>query len=335
MRSLIRKISVAVLALMLGTVFVTANTYADEESTENSGQSGTSISISPVSKILQISANSVYEDSFKITNNSNSPMNFEVYAAPYSYTYSEEDDSYRLGFTRENTFTQISRWITFKQPDGNYAEKVTFTAEPNSNVEVSYKISTPESIPGGGQYAVIFAHTISNSTNASGIRTEASPGLVVYGRSDGETNMSSEVSDLKISQTMTVENSEKNIINGSAKVKNTGNVDFMASGKLKVTGIFGNTYYETETTSTRSRVSIIPESELVVSDSWDDTPFFGMFNVEWYVKTGSTMSEVVTKFVVIMPPVIIVSAILLLTIIIIWIIIVIRKRKERRSKFMV
>ena len=336
MRSIIQKLAVIAFAAVLGVAFVGANSYAEgEESGNNSSQGGTSISISPVSKILQISANSVYEDSFKITNNSNSPMNFEVYAAPYSDTYSEEDDTYKLGFSRENTFTQISRWITFKQADGSYAEKATFTAEPNANVEVSYKISTPESIPGGGQYAVIFAHTLSASTNASGIRTEASPGLVVYGRSDGETNMSSEVSDLKISQTMTVDNNEKTIINGSGKVKNTGNVDFMASGKLKVTGIFGNVYYETDSASTRSRVSIIPESELTVSDSWDETPFFGMFNVEWYIKTGAEMSETITKFVVIMPPVIIVSVILIFTIIIVLIIIVIRKRKERRSKFMV
>lgn len=332
MRSLIQKISVFALAIMAGVILASGSCYADEEAPK---VSGTSISISPVSKILQISANSVYEDSFKVTNNSDSSMQFEVHASPYSYTYSESDDAYRLGFSNENTFTQISRWITFKLPDGSYAEKTTFTAEPNASIEVTYRISTPESIPGGGQYAVIFAHTLSANTNSSGIKTEASPGLVIYGRSDGETNVASEISDLNIAQSTTVDGVEKNIINGTGKVKNTGNVDFMASGKLKVTGIFGNTYYETESTSARSRVSIIPESELSVSDSWDDTPFFGLFNVEWTVRAGGGASETITKFVIIMPPVIIVTAILLLTIIIIWIIIVIGKRKERRSKFMV
>ena len=337
MRSIIQKFSVTVLAAMLCAAFITTtNGFCEDGDGANDNQTiGTSISISPVSKILQLSASSVYEDSFSVSNNGSSDMKFEVYAAPYSYSYSETDDSYQLGFNKENTYTQITRWITFKQADGNYAEKATFTAAPNTSVDVTYRISTPESIPAGGQYAVLFAHTLSGEVNGSGIKTEASPGLVVYGRAEGETNASSEISDLQISSTLTVDNQEKNIINASAKVKNTGNVDFMASGKLKVTGIFGQTYYETTGVSAKSRVSIIPESELLVSDSWDETPFFGLFNVEWTVTGNGGTSETITKFVVIMPPVIIITAILLLTIVIVWIIIVIRKRKERRSKFMV
>ena len=328
MKNIIRKISVVVLAVLLGlTVVGTKYAFADENV-------GTSISISPVSKILQLSASQVYEDTFKISNNGSSDMKFEVYAAPYSYTYSESDDTYQLGFSRENTYTQITRWITFKKTDGSYAEKATFTAAPNSNVEVTYRISTPESIPAGGQYAVLFAHTLSNDTNASGIKTEASPGLVVYGRGEGETHATSEISGLKIESTKTVDGQEKTIINAAGKVKNTGNVDFMASGKLKVTGIFGQVYYETSGTSNKSRVSIIPEAELPLSDSWDETPFFGLFNVQWTVTGSGGSTEVITRFIIIMPPAILITIILLLTIVIVWIIIMVRKRKERRSKFM-
>lgn len=333
MKSLIYKFSVAVLATLMCATFVTSNNVFSEEG--ETQQIATSISISPVSKILQLSANSVYEDTFTVSNNGTSDMKFETYAAPYAYTYSEADDSYQLGFNRENTYTQITRWITFRQTDGTYAEKATFVAAPGSSVEVAYKISTPESIPAGGQYAVLFAHTLTADTNTSGIKTEASPGLVVYGRAEGETKASSEISGSEIKTTMAVENQEKNIINASAKVKNTGNVDFMASGKLKVTGIFGQVYYETAGVSGKSRVSIIPEAELPVSDSWDETPFFGLFNVEWTVTGSGGTSETITKFVAIIPPVIIIVTILLLTIIIIWIIIVIGKRKARRSKFMV
>lgn len=333
MKSLIYKFSVAVLATLMCATFVTSNNVFSEEG--ETQQIATSISISPVSKILQLSANSVYEDTFTVSNNGTSDMKFETYAAPYAYTYSEADDSYQLGFNRENTYTQITRWVTFRQTDGTYAEKATFVAAPGSSVEVAYKISTPESIPAGGQYAVLFAHTLTADTNTSGIKTEASPGLVVYGRAEGETKASSEISSSEIKTTMAVENQEKNIINASAKVKNTGNVDFMASGKLKVTGIFGQVYYETAGVSGKSRVSIIPEAELPVSDSWDETPFFGLFNVEWTVTGSGGTSETITKFVAIIPPVIIIVTILLLTIIIIWIIIVIGKRKARRSKFMV
>ncbi len=337
MKSLVQKFSAIALAVLMGTVFVPINnTYAEEAADSNNTTSAaTSISISPVSKILQLQPNSVYEDTFRVSNNGGSEMKFEVYAAPYAYSYSETEDSYQLGFNRENTYTQITRWITFKGSDGNYTEKATYTAAPGEGVDVTYRISTPENIPAGGQYAVLFAHTLSGETNASGIKTEASPGLVVYGRASGETIASSEISDLSVSDVTTVDNEQKTMINGIGKVKNTGNVDFMASGTLKVTGIFGQVYYETPKDSTRARVSIIPESELTVSDRWDETPFLGIFNVEWTVNGNGNTKETITKLIVIIPPVIIISAVLLLTVIIVWIIIMVRKRKERRSKFMV
>ena len=177
-----------------------------------------------------------------------------------------------------------------------------------------------------------FAHTLSNNTTSSGIKTEASPGLVVYGRSNGQTITSGEISSKSISQSLTVDGETKSIINAAAKVKNTGNVDFMAAGILKVTGLFGNLYYETP--STQGRVSVIPETELSVSDKWENTPYFGIFNATWTVIAAGETEEI-TQFIIILPAPILIAAILLLTFITIWIIIMVRKRKERRSRFMV
>ena len=314
-------------------LFLNSPVMAEGESeAEQIMAAATSISISPVSKILQLLPSTVYEDTFKVTNNGSGVMDFEVYASPYSYTYSEDDDEYKLGFSNENTFTQITRWITFADKDGNYVEKARYQAQPGESVEISYRISTPSSIPGGGQYAVLFAHTLSNSTTASGIKTEASPGLVVYGRSNGQTITQSEIRDLKISQSLEVDGTTKPLVNASAKVKNTGNVDFMAQGKLKVEGIFGRSYYETDSTS--GRISVIPETELTVADTWENTPYFGLFKATWTVSAAGN-TESISQLILIMPAPVLVAIILLLTIIIIWIIIFIRKRKERRSRFMI
>lgn len=322
------------LALFFGSVFCFSNTVIAEEVNDSSNEAkpATSISISPVSKIMQLEPNSVYEDSFKITNNGGTPMKFEVYASPYSYTVSEESDEYQLGFSQENNYTQITRWITFKDTDGNYVENPRFVAEPGESVEVKYRVSTPSSVPAGGQYAVLFAHTLSESSTSGGIKTEASPGLVVYGRSYGETVVTGEISNLNLNQTLEQDGTVKSIINASAKVKNTGNVDFMAAGTLKVTGIFGNVYYETD--SNRGRISIIPEAELSVTDSWEDTPYFGIFNATWTVRAAGE-EETISRMILILPAPIIVGAILLLTILIVWIIVMVRKRKERRSRLMV
>ncbi len=334
MKSFNKKVFLSLVALILALVALPGNSVFADESDEQKElmEAATSISISPVNKILQLEASKTYEDSFEVANNGSSSMRFEVYASPYSYTYSETDQAYRLGFNNENNYTQISRWISFKNSAGNWVEKATFEVPSKDTFTVHYKISTPASIPAGGQYAVLFAHTLSDKVTSGGIRAEASPGLVVYGRAVGETILSSEISNMEIQKTLEVGTEKKNIINGKARVKNTGNVDFMASGRLKVTGIFGNVYYETPSTSTSSRVSIIPETELEVTDSWQDTPYFGLFNVEWTV-TAASGDQTVTMQVLILPLPIIVLIILLLTIITIWVIVVVRKRRERRARF--
>ncbi|MBR0467680.1 hypothetical protein IJJ53_02095 [Candidatus Saccharibacteria bacterium] len=334
-------------AILYGVAFSLTNlTYAEEEAEEEAGQEtvGTSISITPVSKVLQLSASSTYDDVLSVTNDGNEQIRFEVYAAPYSYVYSEESDSYALGFSKENNYTQIARWIKIKDKHDNYVEKPTFTAEPGETVDVEYRVTTPDSIPGGGQYAVLFAHTLSNSSDASGIKTEASPGMVIYGRSDGEAIVASEFSDVKISQTITKEidaeengqtikkEATLNHINAFAKVKNTGNIDFNARGVLKVEGILGGAYYETP--ENQARISVIPDSELILSDEWEDTPSFGLYKATWTVTAGDN-TETTEMVICLIPPFVIIISIILLTIIIVWIIIMVRKRKERRSRLAV
>ncbi len=338
MKSYLKKIGILAAVFALAGLIGIGNgapVNADDEEDELL-EAATSISISPVQNILSLATSTVYDFDFLVMNNSTNEMTFEVYAAPYSYTYSESAGEYQLGFSTENSYTQITRWITFKDTDGNYVENATYTAAPGESVTVEYRITTPDSIPSGGQYAVLFAHTLSSTITSSGIKTEASPGLVVYGRSeDGETIISGSSSDLEINSTMEVDGETKNIINGSSKVKNDGNVDFMATGTLRVTGLFGTVYYETPASSTRSTTSVIPESEKTISDSWDDTAYFGIFNVSWTVAYADGESETIEKTIFLLPAPIIILVILLLTIIIIWIIISIGKRKERRSRFMV
>ena len=320
---------IVVLAGFCALVGVNGMVFADEENQEGETKPATSISISPVNKVLKLEPNKTYDDSFKVMNNGADAIKFEVYASPYSYTKDEDDGTYKLGFSNETTYTQITRWITFRDSNGAYTSKPKFKVEPGTTFVVHYRVKTPSSIPDGGQYAVIFAHTLSDDTESGGLKTEASPGLVVYGRSNGVTKFSFETYDLKINKTM--QDGEKTVtkINGTSMVNNSGNVDFMAYGKLTVRGIFGHQYYVTPETK---GVSIIPETELEVSDAWDDTPYFGLFNVTWSVTVKDETKEI-SRLVLILPVPIIILMILLLTIIGIWITIMVRKRKERRSRF--
>lgn len=326
------------LVLFSVTFTFTGLTFAEE----SAKPTGTSISISPVNRVFQLSADSKYDDIFSITNDGSEPVKFEVYAAPYSYVYSEADNGYVLGFNRENNYTQIARWISVMDSSGNYTERSTFTAKPGETIDVNYRISTPKSIPDGGQYAVLFAHTISDPSSG-GIKTEASPGMVIYGRSDGQAEISSDISELEIKQVIekevdVEENSKStrknmilNHINASAKIKNTGNVDFNAYGKLKVENVFGGVYYETSEDS-GAKISVIPEAELVLSDEWEDTPSFGLYKVTWTVTTIDN-EQTIEKIIFIVSPSVIIISIILLTAIITWVIIGFKRRKEHKSRF--
>lgn len=330
---------VGLLALFGVGMFATANVNADEENEATRTNatdvtSGTSISLMPVSKVLQLSSSSTYDDKITVSNDGVDDIKIEVYSAPYSYVFSENEGIYKLGFNNENNYTQLTRWITFDKGNGEWTKKAEYAVPAHGSLEVSYRITTPESIPAGGQYAVIFAHTLTGVVSANGIKTEASPGMVIYGRStEGETNISASISDLKTGYGIEdADGTKRNNFFGSAKVKNDGNVDFSATGKLKIEGIIGGGSYETPADA--GRISVIPETELTVSDEWKESPGFGLFKVTWTVTAGdSTETTETLIFVNPLPAIIIV--ILLLTIIIVWVTIVVRKRKERQSRLAV
>lgn len=312
---------------------INANTNTNTNANDNANaNANTSISLTPVSNVLSLSAGETYDYSFSISNHGVSAISFEVFAAPYSYVHNPNTDTYQLGFSQENNFTQITRWITFRDQAGAYTQKATFTANPGETTEVFYRITTPTSIPSGGQYAVIFAHALNESSNSTGIQTEASPGLIIYGRATGETISSSEISHLNISQRFQPNNASatKTQINASARVKNTGNVDFAAISKLEIKSLFGQTYYTTPVE--KSKTFVIPESELKISDVWENTPFLGIFQTTWSV-TVNDKTETISNLVIILPLSVIIIALILLTILIIWLIFFIKRRRSRRARF--
>lgn len=333
-RAIINTVFASLIAV-IGLGFFAANTHAEEntENTEATDTPKTSLTLMPVSRTLQIASGSTYEGTLTVTNDGAGDMKVEAYAAPYAYIYSNEDDLYKLGFSTENRFTQISRWITIKDSEGNYVARPTFTIPAGESLNIDYLVTTPDSIPAGGQYAVIFVQTVSDDVNASGIRTEASAGMVLYGHStEGETIVASEISSMELGQGRTGSEGANNHFYGSAKVKNTGNVDFFAKGKLKVEPIIGFSGYETAANA--SSPSVIPDSERVVEDEWAETPDFGLYRVTWTVTAGEN-SESLEKVVFLINPASVIIFIIVLTIVTISIIIGVRKRKERRSRLAV
>ena len=106
MKKGIINLSVIVALLMSPVFFVQSGVHAEDETEpeqsaeESADQTGTNISLTPVSKTYQLSGSSVYNDSFTVNNTGGRELEIEVFAAPYSYVYSEQNDTYQLGFSK-------------------------------------------------------------------------------------------------------------------------------------------------------------------------------------------------------------------------------------------
>ena len=108
MKKIIYKLLSLALVLGLGVGFLSvAPAWAEDEGGESEDVVGTSISLSPVSKVLELSSKSSYTDSLQVKNDGKDDLDVEVYAAPYSYVYSEDEDAYKLGFSNEIGFMSL------------------------------------------------------------------------------------------------------------------------------------------------------------------------------------------------------------------------------------
>lgn len=201
--------------------------------------SGTSITISPLVARPEIAASQTTSGKFTIVNNGSVDYEFQVYARPYTV----DNGSYAQEFTNENApRAQLYRWISFDQE--NYALK------SGEQVEVSYHVETPKSIPAGSQYAVIFAQTRLPESGEEGIQSSQRVGIVLLAKNkggktinDGKVTKFSLGRDGKKDGENAVLDSKnpwyrKSPIYGITYVENKGNTDFELTSVSKLTSIF-------------------------------------------------------------------------------------------------
>lgn len=302
------------ICLILGVAFLSNSAYADD---------GVNLKISPVSNYFTVKAGDVQNYVLTITNQGSENFSFRMYTAPYVVT----DEDYTANFDEENAthYNQITRWVTFKDKDGNYVPNPTYELKPGEEKTIPYRVSVPDSIPEGGQYCVIFAESVNDSQmESTGIAAISRVALTLVGHGLGVTNNDAEIVDYSLSHPFSLEG-----IAASAKVKNGGNTDFEASYSFTVKSIFGKTLHDSSQSFT-----ILPETERRFGLNWSEAPIFGVFKVRFAVSGGDAHRDE-EHLVFIVPLFMIIIMLLLLTALTIWIIILIRKRKERSSRLVV
>lgn len=286
------------------------------------------LQISPVSKRTKIAPSEVQDGDFIVENIGAKDFDYKVYATPY---YATSGENYDWNFTIENSYTQIARWITFENKDGEYVKEATFHIKTGEKQTVKYRINTPADVPAGGQYAALFAQSLEDDSKkedaTAGIKTISRVGMVLYAKADGNTRDVAEISNYSFDKFKFSGN-----LKATATIKNDGNTDFTASVDYTVKTLFGKELYSLP--EGQKAYILLPETERTVNVEWADTPFMGIFQVNYKVSALNQVKDQ-SSIVLVLPIFVGIIALLLLTVVVIWIIILIRKRNERKSRLLV
>ncbi len=271
------------------------------------------LQVSPYSLTIDdLSPGSVETGTFKVQNTGSKPFHFKVGAAPYTVV----DEQYSPNFGDKGIYNDIVDWVTFSQDEGD--------VNPNGEVEIRFSIKVPKDVPGGGQYAMLYAQIVSDDKDTSataGIAVESRAGLLLYSNIDGVTRKTGDVLDNKIPSILF-----NPPIIGESLVSNTGNTHANASYVLQVYPLFGDEEVYTNEENPDIR-TILPETQRFNTVTWPNAPHLGIFRVKQTVRIFDQVST--TEKIVFLCPIWFLFIILLIIFCaIFWIFARVRARKQ-------
>jgi len=309
-----------ILTLALSFSVVSPAVYAEESGEVH--DTAPELSVSPATTSVSLKPGASMDYTLVVTNDKTEDLHITAYVSPYSI----QNEDYDVDFEKETNRTQLSRWIKFVNNDGSTTESYQAIVPATSKSYVNYRVTVPEDIPAGGQYAAIFIQTGDDAKplESSGISAASRVGVIIYGRGLGETDEKAEVTELNVPAFMT-----SGPVKASALITNTGNTDIEVEYSFTVNSIVGAELYHSE-----GKDPILPDAARRIKSEWESTQPMGIFRVTYKVSTLDQNYEV-SKLIIILPVYMIVIALFVLTLLIIWIIILIRKRRERKSRLVV
>ncbi len=276
------------------------------------------ISVSPVKENVELKPGETYTGKLKIKNTGEEDYNFSIKVVPYQVT----DYTYDAVDSVENSFTEITDWITVSPSSGRLAV--------GDAVEVYYTINVPYRAHGGGQYAMISAAIDSDDNiSGSGINISGSVNEIIYAHVDGEINRSGEITDNTITGfTFNPPISATTIAN------NVGNIDNVLKSTISVYSFFsGKEVYTNKNNPAES--TVLPETTRKVVTTWNDSPRLGIFRVSL---TSEYLNETqnLEKVVIVCPLWLILVVIVAVVMLVLKLTVLSKnsqKRRRRSSKF--
>ena len=228
------------------------------------------LEISPAFKRLTLDPGAEVEETLNVKNIGEAAGAFRVYATPYSTA----EDNYSQDFATKTVYNQLARWITI--------DSGTIELEPGESKAVRLKINVPEDVATGGQYAAIIIEALpSEGADDMGINFVSQAAMLLYGRVSGETRREANLNNIKASYLAIGDN-----ISVESTLRNTGNIDFQTSIEIVVSSVFGKELYRDEVIA-----AVLPESEKKVYVEWGETPFCGIYRLNYTINALNLTAE--------------------------------------------
>ncbi len=223
---------------------------------------------------LALEPGKTYEGEFFVINPvlSDQKSYYSVSVGPLNF----EDEFYSPSFDRYTDFNQIVDWITVEDPRGSL--------DPQERRAIKYKITVPEDVPGGGQYASFLVSYDAEAATAQekniGVVNRSRIAILLYATVAGETREEGSV----------IENNVGAIyldqpIKTSSLIINSGNVHIPAKYTLRIYPLFGDEELYTNEEDPVNN-TVIPDTTLYNEKVWEDTPVLGLFRIEQEIDFG-------------------------------------------------
>jgi len=196
------------------------------------------------------------------------------------------DDDNQTHFEAKEDYSQIVDWISIPEDD------VEGVLQPNEHKEINCTITVPKDAPAGGQYAAIIIKTHDNNT--SDIQQIYEMAHSIYAEVAGETIRQGEIKSIELPDILL-----SGEITGSATVRNLGNVHSNVKHTLKVFPLFSDEEYYTNEEEPQENV-VMPGATRYSYVSWDETPYLGIFRVNYTVEFEGVKNEL-DKIVIVCP----------------------------------
>ncbi len=277
--------------------------------------------INPSEQEIDLLPGTVTTNTLKIQNIGRLGFSVNMLVKPYQVT----NEAYDPDFYTEESYTLLKNWITFSENE--------FYLEAGAEKEVTYTVTVPDDIPGGGQYAAIIAETRDGMDPNATFRVVSQLACLVFAHVAGEEHVGGVLMSHSLPSFILGSDFSSN-----ATIKNDGNVDFRATQTLTIYDFFKNTVvfspdYVAENGKTPGRATpiILPETSRSSRLTWEGAPQLGVFRA---VQTISFLDQNYTfeQIVFICPIWLAGIFIFMIALMVFWIIRRLRGRRRNRRR---